>query len=248
MNPIYPILSGMLAQERRLEVISNNIANLGTPAYKRDFVLFSGFSPVKREAIDIPPVEATPTFGMIDDVITDFSIGPIQVTGEPLDLAIDGTGFFAIETPQGTRYTRSGNFTLDPEGKIVTPSGFPLLGEGGSIITPPEAESINIDSTGKVVARTSAGLLEVGLIPIYEFAVQERLKKIGNNFYDAVDQQATVSLTAAIRSGSLERANVNAPEELVAMIMASRLYETSQRVIRSADEMLGYAVNEVGRL
>ncbi len=132
MNSIYPVLSGALAQEKRLELITNNLANVNTSGFKKDVAVFEGFTPLLTDAAgtEVQPhsrlLGSDSTFGLLKKVSTDFSAGAIQMTEEPLDLAIEGEGFFQVQTTEGVRYTRNGHFTLDADRQLVTPSGYPV--------------------------------------------------------------------------------------------------------------------------
>ncbi|NOY84741.1 MAG: flagellar hook-basal body complex protein [Nitrospirae bacterium] len=121
MNSIYPVLSGALAQEKRLELITNNLANVSTSGFKKDIAVFEGLTPLSTDAagtnvqFQTRLLGSDSTFGLLKTVETDFSAGAIQITDEPLDLAIQGEGFFAVQSPEGVRYTRNGHFTLDSD-------------------------------------------------------------------------------------------------------------------------------------
>lgn len=252
MDGIYPVLSGALAQEKRLEVITNNLANINTSGFKKDIALFEGMA-VGREttAVRAPLFShASAVFGALDQIITDFSAGPIRMTGEPLDVAIAGEGFFAIQTPVGIRYTRNGHFTLNSEREIVTQGGFQVLGSGGPISLP--TGTIMIDSEGRISVKESETIggapVEVDLLPIFRFANSDALKKVGATLFNARGAEATPSTEGRIRQGALEGSNVNSVEEMVAMITVTRRYEAAQKAMQTADEIAGKAVNEVGRV
>jgi flagellar basal-body rod protein FlgG len=250
MDAIYPVLSGALAQEKRLEVIANNLANVNTAGFKRDQPLF--------EAIGLPPgpsagvdgsIRPSPTFERLHQISTDFTPGVVRTTGEPLDLAIEGEGFFSVQTPQGVRYTRGGSFTIDAQGQLTTQDGFPVLGTGGPITLPPGL--IQIDAEGRIsVKGTEVGAqpTEVDLLPIFRFSDPSRLKKVGQTLFEAEGGDAVPFPEGRMRQGALEGANVNPVEEMVAMIAVMRLYESAQKAIQTADEVAAKAANEVGRI
>ncbi|MGB3940688.1 MAG: flagellar basal-body rod protein FlgF [Candidatus Manganitrophaceae bacterium] len=248
MDSIYPVLSGALAQEKRLEIVANNLANVNTTGFKRDDPLFEGIS--------LPPgvgknggILPGPTFEMLSTVFTDFSPGPIQMTGEPLDLAIEGEGFFQIQTRQGVRYGRGGSFTLNSQGQIVTGDGFPLLGSGGPITLPPG--KVEIDRTGRISVRgTEVGArpTEIDTLTVYRFSDPSRLKKIGQTLFEAGSEGAAPLPEARVLQGGLEGSNVNPVQEMVSMIAVMRLYESAQKAIQTADETAAKAANDVGRV
>jgi len=250
MDAVYPVLSGALAQEKRLEIITNNLANVNTAGFKRDLPLFEGIGrPVGTSKEGSGSLVPSPTFEMLHQVFTDFTPGAIRTTGEPLDLAIEGEGFFSVQTPQGIRYTRGGSFTIDAEGQITTQEGLPVLGTGGPITLPPGI--IQIDAEGRIsVKGTEVGAqpTEIDLLPIFRFTDPSQLKKVGQTLFEAVEGGAVPFPEGRIRQGALEGANVNPVEEMVAMITVMRLYESAQKAIQTADEIAAKAANEVGRL
>lgn len=255
MNSIYPVLSGALAQEKRLELITNNLANVSTSGFKKDIAVFEGVTPLLIDAAGTEIQAMTrllgsdATFGLLKEVRTDFSSGAIQVTGEPLDLAVQGEGFFAVQSPQGVRYTRNGHFTLDVDGQLVTTSGFPVLGSGGPISLPPGV--VSIDSNGNISVRgfeAGATVTEVDVLPVYTVSNPSDLRKVGGSLFALVSGTAVPSLTGRVQQGALEGSNVNAVEEMVAMIEVMRLYEAAQKMIQTADDIAGKAANEIGRM
>lgn len=255
MNSIYPVLSGALAQEKRLEVITNNLANVTTSGFKKDVAVFEGLTPLLTDAAgtDVQPVShllgSDSTFGRLKKVSTDFSAGAIQMTGEPLDLAVQGEGFFAVQSPEGVRYTRNGHFTLDAEGQIVTSSGFPVLGSGGPITLPPG--TVSIDSNGRVSVRgleAGAIVTEIEVLPVYTVSNPDQLRKVGGSLFEVISGTAVPLLEGRVLQGALEGSNVNPVEEMVAMIEVMRLYEAAQKAIQTADDIAGKAANEIGRL
>ncbi len=250
MDSIYPVLSGALAQEKRLEVITNNLANINTAGFKKDQPLFEGMALLSEmSAGPNGGTTPSPTFETLSQIHTDFTPGSIRRTGEPLDLAIDGEGFFAVQTPRGVRYTRGGSFTIDAQGQIATHDGFPLLGSGGPIIVPPGA--IQVDPEGRLsVKGTEVGAqsTDIDTLPLYRFSDRSQLKKTGQTLFEAVGGSAIPYPEGRINQGALEESNVNPVEEMVAMITVMRLYESAQKAIQTADEVASKTSNEVGRL
>ncbi len=253
MSSIYPVLSGALAQEKKLEVITNNLANVGTTGFKKDVAIFEALTPILTDA---PGTEiqannillgADASFGLLKQVSTDFSEGAIQVTGEPLDLAIHGEGFFALETPEGQRYTRDGHFTLDAEGQLVNMRGYPVVGSGGPISLPPGV--VSIDASGNIsVKGTEAGatLVEIDLLPIFTVSNSENLRKTGGGLFEVISGSAEPFFEGRMQQGAIEGSNVNPVEEMVAMIQVMRLYEAAQKAMQTADEISGKAANDIG--
>ncbi len=278
---IYQVVSAAVGREQRLEVISNNLANVSTVGFKRGIPSFEGLAPIADQrtwhhfsscqfeadlhgqfprlpcdthispvSAVLSSVEPTPTFGMLSQVVTDFSGGPIRTTGEPLDLAIEGDGFFAVQTPAGIRYTRGGSFTRDLQGQVVTNNGYPVLGEGGGeIILPPGEILIGPDGKISILGDDQGSVpTEVATLPVYTFGNMTRLRQSGDTLFETVGEAPVVSAEARVRQGALEHSNVDPVKELVSMISVFRLYEASQKAIHTADEVAGKAANEVGRL
>ena len=218
MDNVWPVLSGALAQERRMEVISNNLANVNTPGFKKEFAIFEGVSPIAAEPMGTRPVQPTPTFGVLNEVRTNFTPGEIKETGEPLDLAINGEGFFPVRTPEGIRYTRNGSFVLNDQEQIVTKSGYLLLSGTDPLVLPPGV--LRIDENGKVevlpveasrapnepgspsIARGTA-VLEVGTIFLARFDDVNQLKKVGESLYEPINQVAQDILPEGLEAGEV---------------------------------------------
>ncbi len=239
---IYPLLSGGIAQEMKLEMISNNLSNINTIGYKKDKAIFKSYLPSYNE----PYPDGGSFFGkdkafvQYDRSVIDLSGGPIKNTGNKLDLAINGDGFFAIEKDGGMRYTRNGNFSLDDQRRIVTQDGDPVLGEGGPIQLP-EGE-ITVDEKGTVYA----GNQEAGMLRIVTFANQDSLEKEGESLLSGGAEQPSENFSMV--QGGLEQSNVNTIEEMASMIEVLRGYESYQKAIQTIDEINLRSVTEIGRV
>lgn len=181
---------------------------------------------------------------MLDATTEDFSPGILMDTGNPFDVAIDGPGFFVVDAPAGRRYTRAGNFSLDPEGRLVTQNGRPVMGLQGPIIV--QGDTVKITPDGDILVDDAL----TDRLMIVDFPRPYKLSKAGQNLYSASDDvRPTLSPMDGplLRVGVLERSNVNIVAELTLMINAARSYETHQRVISAIDEALDAAVNEIAR-
>ncbi len=182
----------------------------------------------------------------VDEVYTSFEQGQLSPTGNPLDLAIQGNGFFTVETPQGTRFTRSGEFTMSPDGYLVTKEGHRVLGDNGPIRL--EAKNLTINEKGEI----SAGENYIDKLQMIDFRDYKKLSKEGDGLYKMrveADLDANVAaFTGQINQGFIEGSNVNSVKQMVEMITILRSYEASQRIIRTHDEMLGKSVSEIGRI
>ncbi|MBW2056210.1 MAG: flagellar basal-body rod protein FlgF [Deltaproteobacteria bacterium] len=242
---IYVSTSGFLSQQKRLEMIANNLANANTAGFKGDVAVFETSSPPLTAiwAGEGRPVW-TPTFVNLSAIVTDFSEGPLTETGNPLDVAIVGQGFFEIQTPQGPRYTRRGDFALTGDGNLVTQEGQPVMGQGGPI-TLTEGE-IEIDQGGIIYVDRN----EEGRLRVVTFPDTRRLVKQGRGLFAWAGGSSEVRPLehVEVRSKHLENSNVNPVMEMVRMIETIRTYEAQQKVIHSFDSTEKKAVDEVGRL
>ncbi|HET6466575.1 MAG TPA: flagellar basal-body rod protein FlgF [Nitrospiria bacterium] len=245
MDSIYPALSGALALEKRLEIISNNVANVNTTGFKRSLAIFSGLDGDRQPGSSMPPV----AFETFDRVVYDYSSGPMRQTDAPLDLAIEGDGFFGVQTPEGVRYTRNGHFKMDDQGRIITSQGFPVLGGGGPITLP--LGRVLVDSDGRIsVAESESNgqRTEIDVLPVMVTQDPSGLVPVGESLFKASDGTAMSPAEGQILQGSLEGSNVNPVEEMVSMIQVLRLYEAAQKTINTADEAAAKASTEVGKV
>ena len=219
-NSGYIALSRMVAQQRALEVRATNIANTGTPGFKAESVLFSDYL-VQQRGVAAPP--GGRTLQMVQDRATwrDFGPGQVSKTGNPLDLALRGDGFFAVETPRGERYTRAGRFTLSPAGQVVDMSGNPVLGtDRRPINVPPGSNVIAISGDGAVSTETG----QVGKLRVVQFEDQQSMQAEGNSLF-ATSQAAREVETPEVAQGAIEGANIQAVVELTRMMAEMREFE-----------------------
>ncbi|MFZ5353343.1 MAG: flagellar hook-basal body protein [Bacillota bacterium] len=181
-----------------------------------------------------------------DEVVVNFQQGQLHPTDNPLDLAIQGNGFFTVETPNGERYTRNGEFTLNSEGYLVTKEGYMVLGENGYIRL--ESKSISINESGEVLDNGAS----TDKLKMVDFNDYKQLSKEGDGLFKMrVQEDLETNLKAfegKINQGFIEGSNVNSVKQMVEMITVLRSYEASQRLIRTHDEMLGKSVNDIGRV
>lgn len=252
---IYMAASGALAYEKRLQIISNNLANVNTVGYKMDHSQFRGFdlAEITGSTVEAPPelnTSQAPLFWMQFDMYTDYSSGNLRSTGNDLDLALIGKGFFSVQTPDGVAYTRKGAFTLNSDGTLVTQDGWPVLGDGGEITiegvqNPNQVKKFVVDEQGSI----SVDGQQVGNLRIVDFAQPYRLTKMGDTLFKPAGAETVETLTEGIKvsQGFVELSNVDAVKMMTEMIEVLRGYESYQKVIRSADEANSKAINEVGK-
>ena len=242
---MYLAAAGAMVQQMRLEVLANNIANINTNGYKGEKTVFrineTPISPDQAQTSDEsqPLIPYAPPF----ETRTDFSQGSLRETGNPLDVAINGSGFFSIQTPDGIAYTRQGSFSLNEDGVLVTPDGYPVLGDGGEITL--EEGRVEIDLEGEVYLDGD----EVGRLQITDFKDLDTLKKVGNGRFVATDQTAVGERAqdTTLSQGYLETANVNPIMAMTEMIETSRAFDAYQKVIQTADEATSTSINNVGK-
>jgi flagellar basal-body rod protein FlgF len=266
---IYVATSGGMAQERAMEIISNNIANTSTNAFKADRLVFSSFI---NNSSRVPPI-APPSPSEIragftslaqNDSIykigsqgyTDFSQGSLVSTNNPLDVALDGDGFIAVETPDGERYTRGGSLKLDDHGTLVTSEGYAVLDASDRQIVVPSRVNLSgngIDNTIKIMENGVVNVVneyeawQAGRIKIVDFSDKTRLEKIGTGLYKAADEAQPEPSGASVRQGFLEGSNINPVAEMTRMITGLRAYESFQKAIQSHDEMDQRLISDVAR-
>lgn len=237
-NAVYAALtrqSGLLAQ---MDAVANNIANLSTPGFRREGVMFSEY--IQR----LDGKEPSLSMATANTRLLDLSQGALSRTGGSYDLAIEGDGFFLTGGPEGPRLTRAGAFTQDATGRIVTPAGAPLLDTGGSPVTvPPGARDVTIGTDGTVSA-DGTPLAQIGLYaPVDPTDLRHQS---GTAFSAAAGVQPAVQ-PGRIRQGYLEDSNVNPVTEVARMIDVQRAYEMSQTFLDTEDQRVRGVIQTLGK-
>lgn len=246
--------TGMLAQQMNVDVISNNIANTTTSGFKRqraefhDLIYQNKLLPGATSSDSGTTVPTGMQFGLgvgLGSIYRLHEQGTIQITENPLDLAVTGEGYFQIDLPNGdTAYTRSGVFQLNENGEIVTSQGYTLQ---PGITIPNDAESITVNSSGEVLVQQpgAVALANVGQIQLATFVNPAGLESIGDTLFlestasgTATTGNPAVDNFGEVRQGALENSNVNIVEEITNLITAQRAYEMNSKVITTSDEML----------
>ena len=252
--------TGLDAQQVRMAVISNNLANVNTTGFKKDRAMFDDlmYQNIRQAGGQNTQNTQAPTGTSVGTgvkaVATEkvFSQGNVQQTGNTMDLAINGRGFFQITMPNGdTNYTRDGSFTLDSTGQLVTSTGLAVT---PAITIPQNALSVTIGSDGTVSAQLpgAAAAATIGQIGVADFINPTGLQAVGDNLYQATGASGAPIVGIAgqtefgtMTQGSLETSNVNVVEELVNMIEAQRAYEMNSKAISTADQMLSYVTQNL---
>lgn len=241
LKGIYKAASGMIPRMKQQEIRANNIANASTPGFKKDSVFLKELDSARQSTMTKKSDWQT---HMIDQIYTDYTQGGFNRTDNVLDLAIEGNGFFILESPEGEtrQYTRNGNFAINTEGYLVNSEGFRVLGDGGPIYVGEGLVEIN-ESGEILIDGSSAARLQV-----VDFSNKETLVKVGSSGFmvdETVEEEPASGFT--IRQGFLEQANINVVKEMVGMIIALRHFESGAKAIQSQDESLNALFNQVGR-
>jgi len=256
---MYVAASGFIAAEKRLETITNNLANMNTAGFKADRMVFQSYLAGAKGQPSDASSAANPNSAYMRqseyvvpaEQYTDHSPGPVKPTGNPLDLTLAGDGFFAVMTSNGERYVRSGSFHVGPNGELVTANGAIVLNEQNqSIIV--GGGNISIDGNGVITSQNNSGTepagnpamndasngQDLGKLKIVDFGKPYTLKKEGGGLYSASDpNEAIKPQDTKVMQGHLEQSNVNMIMEMTELIKNQRLAETYQKVITEQDNM-----------
>jgi flagellar basal-body rod protein FlgF len=262
---IYTAVSGAIAQSQKLDTIANNIANVNTPAFKKDQQVFKEYLTANEKAPDVIQVPKVPASiesfydhnggdkSFVDSAgtHTNFSQGALKPTGNPLDVAIAGEGFFEVSTPQGVRLTRDGSFKVDSQGRLVTKQGHPVLGAG--LGQPADGRSLQVNGRNVTISFSGEVYSEgqyVGSLSKVTVNNKEALQKNGNSYYSLKPNYGEVlaeANEAQFQQGFVEGSNVNIVQEMSDMISTTRVFESTQKAIKAFDMMNQKLVNEVPR-
>ncbi len=232
-------LEGAIMTERRLDIAANNLANADTPGFRKQGITFEEYM-LKQQ-------DGTGRTAKGEVIWQDMSMGSVHFTKNQWDFAINGKGFFAVQTPAGIRYTRAGNFMLDGQSRLITQDGYLVLGNGAPIVLE--------DTTGKYVTVSPDGHFfvdetDAGKLDVVTFEAPEKLERMGRNYYKATPAAGapTPVDTVNIAQGYLELSNVNTLEDMINLIDLHRAYELQQKTLQAVDHLDDRAVNSVGRL
>jgi flagellar basal-body rod protein FlgF len=238
-TPIYIALSRQMALRQEMELVANNIANASTAGFKAELMVMT--------EVDLPAEPGT-KLAYVQDMASarDFSQGALRPTESPLDLAIDGKGFFAVRTPEGIRYTRVGRFQLDDNGVLVTSQGYPVLGGGSPLTLTPEDGPINVAADGTIStdrALEGQQLAIVGKLDLVDFADPARLTPAVDGFF--VASQPARPAEGGIIQGMLEDSNVKPIVEMTNLIEVTRTYQSVQRFLDAEHERQRRAIGSI---
>ena len=223
--------TGLDAQQTRMSVTSNNLANVSTTGFRAELNAFRAF-PVVGGGLP------TRTFVVDSTTGSDFTAGAMQYTGRALDVAVRDKGFFAVQTPNGEAYTRNGGFDIDANGQLKTRNGLPVLGDGGPITVPTDGQVI-IAEDGAIYSRpngATTGAVEVGRLKLVNPPEKQLVRGADGLFRQEDNQPAAADPNVQLFAGTLESSNVSATEALVNMISNARQYETQIKLISTAEQ------------
>ena len=236
-NTAYIALSRQTALRRQIDVIANNIANMNTAAYKNQRMLF-------EEYLVKPAAQTRLSFVQDVSVFRELAAGEMRPTNNPLDLAINGDGYFVVETDGGERYTRNGHFRLDAEGTLVTAEGNPVLDiDSRPILLDPNERELTIARDGTV----SGALGPIAQIAVVDFDDPYQLKALGGSLYET-DQRPRPVNDAALVQGMIEGSNVQPIVEMTKLTTLARSYQSTQRLIENDHDLRRRTIRELGRV
>ncbi|MGB8400230.1 flagellar basal-body rod protein FlgF [Bradyrhizobium sp.] len=241
-------LSRQMTLERQMDVVANNVANVNTSGYKADRSLFAEY--LNSGAHEDNFVSADRRLSFVQDRATfhDFSPGNTEQTKNPLDLAIDGAGFLAVQTPAGERYTRDGGLQINNQGQLVNASGYPVLGNSGPIVFQPTDHDISIAADGNVTVLEGTGRTGAvrGKLRLASFTDAQKLVKEGSNLYSAGDGIAAQPDTGSrVRQGFVEKSNVNSVTEMSRMIEITRTYTQISALLQQQSDLHKSAIEKL---
>lgn len=259
LRSLYTAVTGMQAQEMQMNVISNNLANSNTTGFKKEradfqdllYDVYATGSAAEQNAAGKPSSIEVGMGVKVGSTMRSFSQGSLLTTNNPLDIAINGSGFFQIQKNDGSiQYTRSGNFTVDSQRRIVNQEGYPVE---PTITIPENAIEVQIKEDGRVFAAIGRldNIQEIGQMQLALFPNEGGLQAVGGNLFSATPASGNAQIVTpgelegagALKQGVLEGSNVQAVEEMIGLITTQRAYEMNSKVIQSADQMLQKLTN-----
>ena len=243
----YSALAGAISREHRLANISTNLANVSTVGYKKSRMCFESLLRGEQQTNKAHGVN----FSRVRENFTEFAEGPIRGTGNPLDIAIHGEGFFKVQSPDGTLFTRRGDFHTDQDGTLLTGNGMQVLDEGNSpiLLSGTETSKISVNSIGEVATISIDGNRNIiGKIAVYTINDTKLLKRESDTLFSLKENgQETLLQEPNLAVGNLETSNVNMTEEMALMMESTRTFATYQKVIKAYSQ-LGQKQDELGTI
>lgn len=263
LRGLYAAAAGMITETNRTDVIANNLANAATTGYKRDEAVNEQFAPMLVRRVDdnsngnnptsfrgFTVGDQAPVVGELglgsytEEIETDHQQGSMETTGNLLDMAISGDGYFVVQTPQGARYTRDGSFYRRTDGALINSQGYPVLDANGQDIILPNTPNLTVGGRGEIWN----GQNLVATLGVVQFNDRNAVLKEGSNLYRPQAGAQPQPATGEVMQGVLERSNVNVAKEMVDLIYNFRVYEAGSKAVVTQDSLLDKAVNDVGRV
>ncbi len=246
LQGLYQLTSGVLTQNRNLNVISNNMVNVSSPGYKKDTMVSSSFMEemLYRTQNDgqgkATQLNGTSKMRSSQETLVNFEQGGFEETGNPLDIALSKPGFFSVQTENGTMYTRNGAFIIDEEGYLALPRIGRIMGQSGPILL--NTDQIEIKSDGTIMSADNATL---GKISVVDFQNYDTIRKTPSGLFTGADP---VEIQPEIRQYTLERSNVSMVSEMTAMMTSQRAIQSAAQIIKIYDQLMAKATTEIGKL
>lgn len=246
----YMATSGMLTQSRVLNTVSNNMANVSTPGYKKDTLATTTFGDVlihrtgNKDKSTYTPLNNSSMIKTADELVTNYKEGALDFTERKLDFAVAGNGFFQIQTPEGeNRFTRNGSFNLDNDGYLCLQHIGRVVGENGPIQL--GTDHINVNAQGEIKDSETGEAL--GQIRLVNFANYNEVQKTGEGMLETTNPLNTIVSDGEIMQGTLERSNVQAMDEMMDMMSSQRAFQSASQIAKAYDQLMSKAV-ELGAL
>lgn len=254
---LYSAYTGMINEQNRMDIMTNNLANATTVGFKKEGTTSQAFNDIlavkiKDESVGLSNVQKIGINNpgvKIGENYTDYSQGSFRITDNTYDLALSGDGFFAIEFTNkagetSTKYTRAGQFTLNKEGYLVTQEGDYVLDTSNKKIQLDTLKDAAINKSGMIIQDGR----NVAQIQVVDFENYDYLEKYGETYYQPIEGAKMIQTDASVNSGYLEMSNVQTVSEMVNMISITRAYESNQKILQTIDNSLDIAVNQLGRV
>jgi flagellar basal-body rod protein FlgF len=241
-------LSRQMVLERQMDVVANNVANVNTNGFKADQSLFQEFLKTGAHEDRFVGKDRAVSYVLDAGTYRDFSQGPLQSTGNPLDVAVDGSGFLAVQTAAGERYTRDGGLQINSQGQLVTPAGDPVLGTGGPIVFQPTDHDFNVSPDGTITVLDGTARTDSirGKLRLVSFADAQQLLKEGSNLYSAGNAGAAQPDTKSlVKQGFVEKSNVNSVAEMSTLIEVNRAYSQIATLLQQQSDLHKSAIQQL---
>lgn len=247
LRGFYTSVTGMLTERSRMDVITNNLSNADTTAYKTDTLIPGSFMQMvinRMNDSNSPDGVTIGTLGLgtkVDGVATTYEQGNLDETGRSCDFALSGSGFFEVSTPNGIRYTRDGSFSVTSDGYLVTSEGYYVQGSNGKIYV--GNGDFSADEQGNITVNGNI----TDKLKVVQFSDLTALQKEGNGLYKSSKAPSADTVTK-VQQGYLEASNVDVSDQLADMMSVSSMYQSNQRILKMIDGTLDKAVNDVGKV